>query len=46
MLIFADVLLKAMWVSSSQIQVLLVSLELAVVEMEVESNVTAKTVSP
>ena len=39
-------LLKATWVSSSQIQVLLVSLELAVVEIEVESNVTAKTVSP
>ena len=39
-------LLKATWVSSSQMQVLLVSLELAVVEIEVESNVTAKTVSP
>jgi len=38
--------LKAMWVSSSQMRVLLVSLELAVVEREVESNVTAKTVSP
>ena len=38
--------LKAMWVSSSQMQVLLVSLEPAMVEIEVESNVTAKTVSP
>ena len=39
-------LLKATWVSSSQMRVLLVSLELAMVEKEVESNVTAKTVSP
>jgi len=39
-------LLRATWVSSSQVRVLLVSLELAVVEIEVESNVTAKTVSP
>ena len=38
--------LKVTWVSSSQVRVLLVSLELAVVEIEVESNVTAKTVSP
>jgi len=37
---------KAMCVSSSQMQVLLVSLELAVVEIEVESNVTTKMVSP
>ena len=38
--------LKVMWVSFSQVRVLLVSLELAVVEIEVESNVTAKMVSP
>ena len=37
---------KAMCVSSSQMRVLLVSLELAVIEIEVESNVTTKTVSP
>ena len=37
---------KATCVSSSQMRVLVVSLELAVVYNKVESNVTAKTVSP
>jgi hypothetical protein len=39
-------LLRATCVSSSQTHVLLVSLELAVVEKGVKSNVTAKTMSP
>jgi hypothetical protein len=39
-------LLRAMCVSSSQTHVLLVSLELAMVEKGVKSNVTAETMSP
>jgi len=37
---------KATCVSSSQMQGLLVSLELAMIEIKVESNVTAEMVSP